>query len=136
MVNYEELITVLKTEIKSKYNRDEEEASMMINTFLDSYLKKAICDTSLLTFKDFYLKYACDSKLITYEDFTTSEIENIINETSLTDRDRQIATLRFIKLKSEEDIASILQIDKKTVHSNISKISDALKNTCLKLYKK
>lgn len=64
-----------------------------------------------------------------FEDFTVSEMREIIAETILTDENKQIAELRYIKLLSYEQIAEKVLIDKRTVQSRIMSINAKLKNT-------
>lgn len=64
-----------------------------------------------------------------FEDFTVSEMREIIAETILTDENRRIAELRYIKLLSYEQIAEKVLIDKRTVQSRIKSINAKLKNT-------
>lgn len=64
-----------------------------------------------------------------FEDFTVSEMREIIAETILTDENRRIAELRYIKLLSYEQIAEKVLIDKRTVQSRIMSINAKLNNT-------
>lgn len=64
-----------------------------------------------------------------FEDFTVSEMREIIAETILTDENRRIAELRYIKLLSYEQIAEKVLIDKRTVQSRIKSINAKLNNT-------
>ena len=64
-----------------------------------------------------------------FEDFTVSEMREIIAETILTDENKQIAELRYIKLLSYEQIAEKVLIDKRTVQSRIKSINAKLNNT-------
>lgn len=63
------------------------------------------------------------------DDFTVTELKEIISETILSDRDKTIAELRFIKLLSHEKIASKLGYDKRTIYSRLSIIKKKLKKT-------
>lgn len=64
-----------------------------------------------------------------FEDFTVTEMREIIAETILTDENRRIAELRYIKLLSYEQIAEKVLIDKRTVQSRIKSINAKLNNT-------
>jgi DNA-directed RNA polymerase specialized sigma24 family protein len=64
-----------------------------------------------------------------FEDFTVSEMREIIAETILTDENRRIAELRYIKLLSYEQISEKVLIDKRTVQSRIKSINAKLNNT-------
>lgn len=130
------LLEVLKRELKLNYEKSDEQIDLIIDDLLSIHIKEVIKDSSRLSFVEFYSRYLSDESILSSGDFLTSEIERIIQETPLTDRDKKIAKLRYEEKKSEDEIADILQIDKKTVHTNISKISTALRNTCRILYKK
>ena len=124
------------TSINKYYQKGEEISLAITEELIRSVLEESILDTSRLSFVEYSKKYLSNVSYFDYKDFTSSEIRTIIGETPLTERDRHIATLRFIDLKSEEEIGDILFIDKKTVHSNIPKISYLLKRTAFKLYTK
>lgn len=130
------LIDVLKRELQLNYEKSDEQIDLIMDDIFSIYIKEVIKDSSRLSFVEFYSRYLSDESLLTSSDFLISEIERIIQETPLTDRDKKIARLRYEEKKSEDEIADILQIDKKTVHTNISKISASLKKTCRMLYKK
>ncbi len=130
------IIEVLRQEIVKKYVKSEEEAEAILQDCLETFIKKAIKDANELSFRDFYECYLSNPDNLSSKDFLASEIETIIQETPLSERDKAIARYRYIEMKSEDDIANLLLIDKKTVHSNIHKISPLLKATCKKLYKK
>ena len=132
----ERLLEVLKRELKLNYEKSDEQIDLIIDDLLSVYIKEVIKDSSRLSFVEFYSRYLSDESILSSGDFLTSEIDRIIQETPLTDRDKKIAKLRYEEKKSEDEIADILQIDKKTVHTNISKISTALRKTCRILYKK
>lgn len=132
----ERLLEVLKRELKLNYEKSDEQIDLIIDDLLSIYIKEVIKDSSRLSFVEFYSRYLSDESILTSSDFLISELERIIQETPLTDRDKKIAKLRYEEKKSEDEIADILQIDKKTVHTNISKISTALRKTCRILYKK
>lgn len=130
------LFDVIKRELKHYYDKSDEKIELILSDLISVFAKEVIKDSSSLSFVEFFSKYLNDESLLTSEDFLTSEIERIIRETPLSDRDKSIATLRYIGKKSEDEIADTLMIDKKTVHNNISKISSSLKKTCFLIYKK
>lgn len=68
------------------------------------------------------------------EDFTKNQILKIIEESPLNERDRLLATLYWVDLETEDNIAYKLQIDRKTVRNNIPKVSLILKTTCMKIF--
>ncbi len=124
----------LKELIKGKYNKKDDLVEEILKKLVYTYLDQVLLDVNNMSFVDFYKKYLNGMVAFEASDFTTTEITNIIAETPLTERDRNMAKLYYIELRSEEDIARILDIDKKTVHSNIPKISTKLKTTSVKLY--
>lgn len=63
------------------------------------------------------------------EDLTMSEMTAVIRETILTDENRKIAGLRFLKLYTAEDIAEKLGYDDRTIANRIKFIKDRLRNT-------
>lgn len=65
------------------------------------------------------------------EDLTMSEMTAVINETILTDENRKIAELRFLKLYTAEKIAEKLGYDDRTIAHRISFIKERLKNTIM-----
>jgi len=130
------LFDVIRRELKLYYDKSDEKIELILSDLVSIFAKEVIKDSSSLSFVEFFSKYLNDESLLTSEDFLASEIERIIRETPLSERDKKIATLRYIEKKSEDEIADNLLIDKKTVHNNISKISLALKKTCFLIYKK
>ncbi len=130
------LFDVLKRELKLNYEKDDEKIDLIVSDLISVFVKEVIKESSSLSFVQFFSKYLSDESLLTSDDFIASEIEKIIQETPLSDRDKKIARLRYIEKKSEDEIAEIIQIDKKTVHNNMSKISTSLKKTCSLIYKK
>jgi len=134
MKDFNELINELKESIILNYHKDDKVSEEIVEKIMMSYIRQCTIDSTNLGFSDFYKKYLNGMLVYDSHDFTSSEIMSIINETPLSDRDKEIAKLYYIELKSEEDIAYIVGIDKKTVHSNLPKISIKLKTTCSKLY--
>ena len=132
----ERLFDVLKRELKLNYEKEDEKIDLIVSDLISVFVKEVIKESSSLSFVQFFSKYLSDESLLTSDDFIASEIETIIQETPLSDRDKKIARLRYIEKKSEDEIAEIIQIDKKTVHNNMSKISTSLKKTCSLIYKK
>lgn len=84
---------------------------------------------------DFFSSLTDDAKrALSKDDFTVSEILEIIDETPLTDIDKEIAILRYTKCMTFEDIAVRVCLDKQTIQKRIPKISIRLKLTCTKLF--
>ena len=65
------------------------------------------------------------------EDLTMSEMTAVINETILTDENRKIAGLRFLKLYTAEKIAEKLGYDDRTIAHRLQFIKERLKNTIM-----
>lgn len=129
-----ELIKQNALSIEKNYLKNADTSLLITETIIKSKLEEMLIDSNRLSFIDFSKKYINTSDFFECKDFTSTEINRIISETPLTERDRKIAVLRYIECKSEEDISSILYIDKKTVHSNIPKISILLKRTAHKIF--
>ena len=137
MKEYLELLVEKNADsINKHYQKGEEISHAIIEEVLRSVLEESLLDTTKLSFVEYSKKHLSNITYFDYKDFTSSEIKTIIGETPLTERDRKIATLRYIDLKSEEEIGDILFVDKKTIHTNIPKISYLLKRTASKLYSK
>lgn len=132
----EHLFDIVRRELKLYYEKSDEKTELILSDLVSVFVKEVIKDSSSLSFVEFFAKYLNDESLLTSDDFLASEIERIINETPLSERDKKIARLRYIEKKSEDEIADLLLVDKKTVHNNISKISVLLKKTCFLIYKK
>lgn len=132
----EHLFDIVRRELKLYYEKSDEKTELILSDLVSVFVKEVIKDSSSLSFVEFFAKYLNDESLLTSDDFLASEIERIINETPLSERDKKIARLRYIEKKSEDEIADLLLVDKKTVHNNISKISTLLKKTCFLIYKK
>lgn len=78
-----------------------------------------------------------DAKMaLTCQDFTISEIEELIQETPLTDIDRRIAKLKYIRRFTIEEISYEVGFHPRTIQRHLSDISAAIKSTITKLYSK
>lgn len=66
-------------------------------------------------------------------DFTVSETRELLQETVLSDFDREIAELRFLKLMSIEKISDKLCYDKRTISSHIKSIQERIQKTIKKI---
>ena len=66
-------------------------------------------------------------------DLTMSEMRSVIAETILTDENRKIAELRFLKLLTAEKIAEKLAYDDRTITHRIQFIKERLKNTIINI---
>lgn len=132
----EDLVAKNVISINNHYQKGEDTSLLIIEEAIKRLLEESLLDTARLSFVDYSNKYLSNEMFFDYRDFTSTEIRQIIGETPLTERDRHIATLRFIDRKSEEEISNDLYLDKKTVHTNIPKISCLLKRTALKIHRK
>lgn len=65
------------------------------------------------------------------EDLTMSEMEAVIAETILCEKNRKIAVLRFLKLSTFDQISETLGYDERTVAAKVKFIKERLKNTIL-----
>lgn len=70
---------------------------------------------------------------LTFDDFTVSEIKYLIEETVLSDRDRQIAELKLCRAFTVERICSKLDYDDKTIETAVLKIKEKVKKTIQKV---
>lgn len=78
-----------------------------------------------------------DAKMsLTYQDFTISEIEELIQETPLTDIDRRIAKLKYIRRFTIKEISYEVGLHPRTIQRHLPDISVAIKSTITKLYLK
>lgn len=66
-----------------------------------------------------------------FENFTVAELTEILNDTILTDEDRKIAKLRYIKLLPYERIAELVCLDKRTVIARVKIIKNKIEKTIL-----
>ena len=129
-------IDKLVTEIVNNYHRTEEEAKQILVTILVNYLKKIQIDSNELLFSDFFRKYIHTMKILRFSDFTVSQLEHIINETPMSEKDKKIAYKLFIERKTYDEIASECDIiDSRTIKNNRDRISFMLKSTAAKIYK-
>lgn len=134
MNNFENELIKLKNDVMNKFNKDEAISEEIVNRIFKSYIIAVASDIHNLSFTEFYKKYINGMSVFQASDFTKTQIQTIIDETPLTERDRNIARLYFIELKSEDYIADKLMLDKKTVRSNLVKIRGYLNSTCCKLF--
>jgi hypothetical protein len=70
---------------------------------------------------------------LTFDDFTVSELKFLIEETVLTDRDRQIAELKLCRAFTIERICNKFDYDDKTIEAAVFKIKDKVKKTIQKV---
>lgn len=70
---------------------------------------------------------------ITSDFLTVSEISEVIGETALTDSDRRLAELRYVRRRTVQEIASEMNLDERTVRRRLSSISPRLCRTAMRL---
>lgn len=70
-----------------------------------------------------------------YKDFTTSEIQLIINETPLSEKQKQGAELYYINRVKQDDIALRFGYSESTIKYYKKKISYALRETACRIFK-
>lgn len=121
--------------IVKEYPNKEESARNIVGEIIIDKLHEIRFSSENLNFIEFYKKYLLGSLYLDCDDFTKSQIDHIINESHLTERDRNLAKYYWLDLLSEEEISNKLFIDRKTVRNNIPKISMKLKETASKIYK-
>lgn len=120
--------------IVKEYPNKEECARNIVGEIIIDKLHEIRYTSENLNFIEFYKKYLAGSLYLDCDDFTKSQIQEIIKESHLTERDRKLAEYYWLDLLSEEEISNRLQIDRKTVRNKIPKISLKLKETSSKLY--
>ncbi len=122
--------------IKNEYPSKEDVARDIVGEIIVDKLRDIRYDSEVLDFVDFYKKYLAGTLYLGYEDFTKSQLQEIIQEAYLSERDRKLATYYWVEMLSEDEISTRLQIDRKTVRNNVPKISNTLKETASKIYSK
>ena len=128
---FEKTCNLVLSQFPNKNGQEREIVGLIINNFLH----EVQLDCEKMCFIDFYKKYLSGSLFFNCDDFTKKQIVEIIQESTLCDRDRQLAIMYWVEMETEEKISDKLQIDRKTVRNNIPKISVMLKETSAKLYK-
>lgn len=113
-----------------KDGQEKQIVGHMINNSIRNIRKDIL---EIPSFKDLYQKRLKGTLYIEREDLTKSETVEVINESYLTERDKQLATMYFVEYRSEQEIADKLGFDIRTIRNNIPKISLILKKTYAKL---
>lgn len=123
-------------DVMVNFGKPEEIARLIVGTVICNTLKKLQIDTDELLFIEFYKKYVHEPKALSYEDFTVSQLKQIIDETPMSNSDRQIAYKMFIERKTQLDIADEVGVSEpRTIGNNKERISKRLRVTASKLYK-
>ena len=123
-------------DVMVNFGKSEEIARLIVGTVICNTLKKLQIDTDELLFIEFYKKYVHEPKALAFDDFTVSQLKQIIDETPMSDSDRQIAYKRYIERKTQLDIADEVGFSEpRSIGNNKDRISKRLKVTASKLYK-
>lgn len=130
-IEFERTVEAILKKYPTKEGVEKEIVGHIINTFLH----QVQIDVEKLTFVDFYKEYLQGTLYLDYNDFTSSQIREIIDESPLSELDKKLSIYYWLEMRSEEDIARELGIDKKTVRKHIPNVSMVLKKTSSRLYK-
>lgn len=123
-------------EIRCTYSKDEKTSRLIVGTIICNLLKRIQIDADERLFMDFYRKYIHTLKVLSFDDFTASQLQNIIDETPMSDDDKKIAHKLFIERKTYQDIARECYIgEPRTIGNNRDRISKLFNSTTSKLYK-
>lgn len=123
-------------DVMVNFGKSEEIARLIVGTVICNTLKKLQIDTDELLFIEFYKKYVHQPKALSFDDFTVSQLKQIIDETPMSNSDRQIAYKMFIERKTQLDIADEVGFSEpRSIGNNKDRISKRLKVTASKLYK-
>lgn len=123
-------------DVMVNFGKSEEIARLIVGTVICNTLKKLQIDTDELLFIEFYKKYVHEPTTLSFDDFTVSQLKQIIDETPMSNSDRQIAYKMFIERKTQLDIADEVGFSEpRSIGNNKDRISNRLKVTASKLYK-
>lgn len=123
-------------DVRINFGKSEDIARLIVGTVICNTLKKLQIDTDELLFIEFYKKYVHQPKALSFDDFTVSQLKQIIDETPMSNSDRQIAYKMFIERKTQLDIADEVGFSEpRSIGNNKDRISNRLKVTASKLYK-
>lgn len=123
-------------DVMVNFGKSEDIARLIVGTVICNTLKKLQIDTDELLFIEFYKKYVHQPKALSFDDFTVSQLKQIIDETPMSNSDRQIAYKMFIERKTQLDIADEVGFSEpRSIGNNKDRISKRLKVTASKLYK-
>lgn len=123
-------------DVMANFGKSEDIARLIVGTVICNTLKKLQIDTDELLFIEFYKKYVHQPKALSFDDFTVSQLKQIIDETPMSNSDRQIAYKMFIERKTQLDIADEVGFSEpRSIGNNKDRISKRLKVTASKLYK-
>lgn len=90
-------------DVMVNFGKSEDIARLIVGTVICNTLKKLQIDTDELLFIEFYKKYVHEAKTLSFDDFTVSQLKQIIDETPMSNSDRQIAYKMFIERKTQLD---------------------------------
>lgn len=103
---------------------------IIVGNVLVSTLKEIQNDSTKMLATEFQKKYIPNFKLfLDCQDFTSKEIKEIIELAPLNDLEKKLATMFFVEKKNQQEIYMNVDLDKKTISSNLDYISEVLKMT-------
>lgn len=114
--------------VKKDPNLTENVFKMVIYTALSNVLREMANDGVKLTFKEFHRKYVPNLPVLYRYDFTCDEFKQIIEDSYLIERDKNIAYKFFVEKKKSSKIFDEMDdiCDAKTIDNNLETINDAL----------
>lgn len=118
-----------------KFPNKEVDYRDIIGTAVIRFIHELQLDIETKSFVEIYKKYIPNSLYLDAGDFTKNEKQEIINQSDLKERDKQLAELMFIDNATEQVITSRIGIERKTIYNNAANISLKLKQTAAKLNK-
>lgn len=99
------------------------------------FLHEMQLDIETKDFIEYYKKYIPNTLYLDAGDFTKKQKEEIIEQSDLKEKNKDLATMIFVDNATEEVITQKLGIDRKTIRNNNPNISYKLKQTASKIYK-
>lgn len=117
--------------VKKYDDLTENDFKMAIYTVLLNSLREMQHDSTKLTMREFHRKHVPNLPILHRCDFTGEEFSQIIKDSYLKQRDKNIAYKFFVERKNKNEVHAELECDgevgdKKTVDNNLEFINDAL----------
>lgn len=117
--------------VKKYDDLTENSFKIVIYTVLLNSLRDIQQDSSKMTMREFHKKYVPNLPILFRCDFTGEEFSQIIKDSYLKQRDKNIAYKFFVEKKNTNEVHAELENDgevgdKKTVDNNLDTINDAL----------
>lgn len=120
----------------NKFHKDDQESRDMVGIIINNFLDDLIKEAKHSKFIDVYKKHLNGTLYVSFPDFTKSEIEEIINEARLSDKDKEIAKLYYADDLSDNQIYQQTGVEPRTLKKKVPTISLALKESACKIYSK